>query len=507
MSETVKTGQDHRKRRIVFFSAILGVMLLLLYGGGVVALPLSVFNAYKDKDCSSVLVRNDIYTSMYPAFLKDETLVDTVMECAVYLLADRDDHNQNWSASYNAYQVYVGKYPNGIYAGEAKIRSASVLFNLAQDQLAKEKYAEAITSLDLILAQYPDMAVSGDAQKIYTSLYMQRGTSLRTAGDFAGAEAAFKDFETWLQKTQQTGQVALVRKELAQTYLTWGLFLQSQKKFDDASTKLSLATLTSPDLQPDMASLYSQWGDFLVEQKDFSGAIGYYETAASLSKDQNTAKDAVANGYIQWANIIRSKDDFVGALILLEFAQDNASTDTTKELVKNTKSETYVAFSQSSSEQARQAIKDGVRILCEHHVKPRLPIFGLDAENVRVGLYGLGDVQLPENMTATAPASLHYVACVDEDSRIVGSLKVPLSQTMFGGPPGVVQVTYNNFQNIWNVVLREVDTGGEVATTTIKGEKPPALNFYTLVDLKTFSYFGSEPNIAELVQWVEMAVK
>jgi len=77
---------------------------------------------------------------------------------------------------------------------------------------------------------------------------------------------------------------------------------------------------------------------------------------------------------------------------------------------------------------------------------------------------------------------------------------------MFGGGPGTVQITYANFQYIWNVVLRKVDSGEEVETTVIEGVKPAPLVDYN-IEVQTFNYFGAEPNIADLAEWMQTVMK
>lgn len=522
MSETSKpTTRSSRTKRLFVIAVVILLIPLLGYIGGYFVLPGSIQSAYEGKDCETVLSQHALFLKMYPFATSGERLESNLMECAVYLLAGREEQNQNWRTAYNAYQVYISRYPNGLFIHEAYGHSAMALFTLAQDQLAKENYADATVSLNLILSQYADTAVSADAQGIYAELYMKRGRGLRNAGDFAGSEISFKDFMAWLQNTQQSEQLKSIQLELAQTYLEWGKYLQSQKQFDDALTKFNLAISTDPDPQADsgpamqaisgLVTLYTEWGDYLVLQNDFAGAMEYYETAARLSTDQNSAHDIIARGYIQWARAVSSNEDFIGALVLLDWAQENASTDPTKKMVTNTRSEVYLAFSKSSGEQAQKAMRDAIRIVCKHHTNLSLPIFGLDNDSILAGIYGV-DEKLPENIAATTPGSMHYVACIEEDTKIVNSVILTYSSYFFDpNPPYTyIKVQFNRLQYIWAVTLRKVDTGKEIESTIVKGKEPPPIPtdpWERAAAVKNPQFFGPKPDVANLAAWLLTVMK
>jgi hypothetical protein len=155
--------------------------------------------------------------------------------------------------------------------------------------------------------------------------------------------------------------------------------LQSQEKFVDAKLKFDMTVSTDPDslagsgpagqAKANQVKLYTQWGDYLIKQGDYANAMGHYETAATLTRndDPTAADDIIANGYVQWAAGLSAEEDFTGALILLDFAQESAATDTIKTSVDSARSDLYLAFSKSTGEQAQKAIQDAVKISCEHN--------------------------------------------------------------------------------------------------------------------------------------------
>jgi hypothetical protein len=154
---------------------------------------------------------------------------------------------------------------------------------------------------------------------------------------------------------------------------------------------------------------------------------------------------------------------------------------------------------------------DAAKSVCRHHVVPRLPIFGLDAENVRTLVDGAAG-ELPANIAAATPGSMHYVACVEEESKVAGTAVHPISSSAFDpNPPfSTVQVVYKSFQYTWNVSLREVDSGREAKSTVILGGDPPLLpstpsEIYA--GATSPNYYGRKPDLADLADWLETALR
>jgi hypothetical protein len=297
------------------------------------------------------------------------------------------------------------------------------------------------------------------------------------------------------------------------------LDLGSQKNFVDAKIKFDLATYTDPgggpsgEVKANLQKLFAQWGDHLIEQGDYGNAMGHYETAAALTRDGDptAASEIIANGYLHWSVALSENEDFLGALVLLDFAQEAAVTDETRALLDTARSDLYLAFSQSDGEQAQKAMLDAAKSVCRHHVAPRLPIFGLDAENVRAVVDGAVR-ELPANIAATTPGSMHYVTCIQEESKVAGTAVHPISSSAFDpNPPfSTVQVQYKSIQYMWAVTLRKVDTGTEAETTVILGGDPPLLpstpsEIYA--GAGSPNYYGAKPSLADLADWLEAVLK
>ena len=516
MSESSKSKTKTRFQSIAIIIAVLVFILGLGYVGGYFLMPGMIESAYQNKDCNKVLSLDGLYIGWYPDVVANKEIAGLAMECAVYTQAIRSEEMENWQDTYNIYRVYLNTYPQGLFTADAHARAANVLMSIVKDEISREKYSEAISNIDSLLNEYGDTETAAAAGKLRFDLYISLGKFLRETGDFTGAEYVFKDVNAWAREKNDVEYFNLSQFELSQTYLEWGLELQAQGKFTDALDKFSVAI--SPDpvsssnselaavVRDKQASLYAQWGDHLIVQKDYANAMERYKTAASLSEDQSKANDLIANGYLRWASEVVAGEDFFGALVLLDFAEKVAVTDSTRNLVNDTRADLYGEFSKSQGKQAQKAMDDAIRIVCEHHIQPRLSIFGVDNEETRVGIYGVSE-QLPNSLAATTPGSLHYVACIEKDSKIVSKVGITVSSQQFNpnNPPGVMQVNYHRIKNMWNVVMRKIDTGDEIDITVIEGSEPPTLG--NGASLSALNWYGSEPDFADLVNWISSVVK
>lgn len=517
MPEPSETRQPQNRRKAALIIIVAVVISLLIYGSGVIALPLSILSSYQSKNCESMLSLHSLYTALYPAFMEDQTLSDPVMECAVYTLANIEEGKEDWAGSYNAYKVYASTYPNGLLMEDVRQHAASVLTNLTKEQISEKKFTDALANLNLILVNYGDTDSSQVVLDLFPQLYETWGDDLRNVGKFEEAFGVYSNYHIWAENHQKTEHSKLAQKEIAQTYLDWGLQLQSQKNFQEAEAKFESAksadSTLAVQIKANEEKLHSTWGDFLIEQKDFAGAMEHYSLAAKLVEESDpiAAKDVIANGYIQWAGGLSAEEDFIGALVLLDFAQENAASDSVKKSVDEARTGIYLAFSKSDGEQAKKAMRDAAAIVCKYHSVPIFPIFGVDNNAVLAGMYGV-EGTLPSQLAATTPGSLHFVACVEEEAKVIESAINSIGSFLFDPNPPyyTVKVQFNRLQYIWSVTLFEVSTGDEIGKTIIEGGDPPPLPTtpYGIYNgAKSPKYFGIKPDLAELADWLAESLK
>ena len=171
-------------------------------------------------------------------------------------------------------------------------------------------------------------------------------------------------------------------------------------------------------------NLYIDWGNDLLERSEFPVAIEKFELAVSQMGDQSgdVARDTLANGHLQWATDLPAAEDFLGAFERLQTAKETAATDDMKKSGDTALDETYPAFSNSTGPQARQTMRDILKTICEDKDVAEMPIFCLDEDSIRFGIYGVED-KLPENLAAKTPGEMHYIACILPENEIVESRK------------------------------------------------------------------------------------
>lgn len=497
---------------IIIAIAVIIIILLGVYLAGNFVLPGSIKSNYQSKNCEQVLSLGNVYASVYPAFLADKSIPDLTKECALYSFALENEQKKVWQDAFNGYKTYKQNYPKGLFVNEADEHSALILTNWAKDDLAAKKYNNALDNINLVIQNYSNTKAASEASELTSDVYTTWAKDQRESSDFAGAESTLKTFSTWAAGAKKTEYVKSAGRELASTYLAWGLAFQSQKQFDDARTKLELAISTDPEplakTGPAMqakaakAKLYTEWGDTLLDKDDFAGALDRYQTVISLSeeKDQSVAKDRLAEVHLKWAANLSSTEDFLGALKKVDDASQSAATDTEKKTVETAKTGIYAAFSKSTGKQAVAAMKDAAKEVCEKNKKPTLPIFGLDKEHVLAGIYGVDD-QLPESVAAKTPATMHYIACIDMHTDTI--------QTMMFLWAKFVREKYT-----WNVTLRPVADPTTTSTTKIEGGIPPALPQITRANYLSYllgsSFYrsrGSNPDAVTLANWMLTIMK
>ena len=546
---------------VVFF--ILGVSLLLvgIYGMvGSVILPESIISSFQEKNCDRVLQLFGYYSRFYFDGNGEKAGVSKqVSECALYRLASRQEEQKAWQDAYNAYKIYIEIYPTGTFLNQAREHNAQVLLAWARDLVVQKKSGDAVAKLDLVMRSYAGTAASQEVPGLMLKIYSESVTELRSVRDFAGAKAVLNQFQDWSEKNNQVeaikaaeGMVAqldlgwggalrstkdfggaerifnqlqnwaqshqqmdvskVASQELAQTYLEWANDLKSQQKFAEAQSRLEQAIATDLDTQSSngpasqarsvIPALHIDWGNFILTQNDYAGAFSQFKIALELSdsKDKALVKDATVRAYLKWADSLTKAEDFLQALEKIKLAENDPGTDASKKEVETARADTYKAFSNSSGEQAHAAMKKALRTICEENKKPEMPIFGLDENNVQVGVFGL-DIVLPENVAATTPGALHYVACMQQATILVGVINYQF-----------VSIGYQRMD--WAITLWDMNTATVKTETIIKGGQPQSVDSAGIGSAKTIqnpnnvSFFhGSLPEISDLANWLLTVMK
>jgi len=359
----------------------------------------------------------------------------------------------------------------------------------------------------VIVSSYQDTVVYAETSTLFPSIYTSWGESLRDSREFEKAEQVFVEFKSWSQNNDTELEVD-AESGLVKTYLAWALDLQSQGKFEDALAKLDLARSAAPEsaeVKTGRSDIFVKWGNDFLTRNEFSTAIEKFKFAVSSVEGNSNAGDALANGYIQWASDLNAKEDFLGALDELKMAQEAAVTDNMKQSVDTAFTDTYAAFSSSTGPQARRAMKDALKTICEQKKEPELPIFGLNNDTVRVGVYGIED-KLPDEVTAKTPGEMHYAACINAEERVIDSdidyewLRTPDRSYI---PVGF---SFLRLKIFWHVSLRKTADAQEYDAKTLEGGNPPPFPAQKN-EFGNRNFFGKPPSIHELTQWLLSAME
>lgn len=483
---------------------------LLVYGAGYLVFPVSILSSYGGRDCDTVASLNKIYTSIYPAFIQDLSFSDKVAECEGYLQALSNEQSGKWQAAYDAYQAYSATYPNGLYAKDAYEHGAAVLMSLAKDQAVQKNYGEALANLKLIVSNYADLNVSAEALPLISSTYSSWSDDMREAENFGEAERVFIEFRAWAQANQKPELETDALDGLAQIYLDWGSVIQPHKDFEAALVKFDMAANLGAGLSPDVAAeirshqrkLYVEWGNVFLEQDEFASAVDKFKLGASKSdgNDEDGVSGALINGYIEWADKFSVDEDFESALEKLTIAEQMAVSDELKKTVDEARDDTYLAFSNSDGVQAKRAIRVALIAICDKKKKPDVPIFGLNPDLVRFGMYGVDD-QLPNGLAAETPGEMHYVACVKEDDVIVNSRshREIILQVSKGYYYQIIQ--QHRAKHVWDIHLTKMDTLDVIAEMSFTGGEPPFFE-----DAGTY-FYGTPPEMTEVTEWLKASIK
>jgi tetratricopeptide (TPR) repeat protein len=473
-------AQKPRTRLILAILSVL--MLLLIYGAGIILLPVTIMSNFHSRNCDAVLSLHSVYTVLYPKVLEDKTLPVFVNECGTYVLASANEGEGKWREAYDGYRAYSSTYPNGLFAREAHEHGALALLRYAKDQIQHQQYKEALAGLEGIASDFSDTDMYTEALTLIPSTCISWGTGLRDEGQFEQAEQVFYRLKIWGQSNQRAEMEKDAQRELARVYIAWGLTLRSQKQYENALAKFDQAI--SADLQSEFAStadakagkrsVFVEWGDELLEQDQLSAAMEKFELAVSLEdgEQDDGAGDSLARGHIHWASDLSAAEDFFGALDHLETAQTTARTDDMKQALDAALQETYFAFSKSTGRQAKQVVADTLVGVCKGSDTPEYPIFGLDEDSVRVGLFGV-EGELLGDLEARTPADMHYIACIQVERRV---LEVDGRHILVRTPTGYFVLSpdpVSRIQVFWTITVRDIASGKILGTESFEGGSPP----------------------------------
>ena len=429
---------------------------------------------YAEHDCISVQRYTQPLKSLYPkAIAPFYTPAKTqANECSAYINAVQKNELEEWQDAYTAYQYYLEAYPDGIFAAEAQEGAAQALYSWGQVLQENKEYDKTVEKLLTLMDDFADLSLVTNAKDMLPEVYLEWADTLQQENDFTAAA------------------------------------LKYQKAVEIDPNPSSVYGPTA-QVQAALPKFQRSWADFLAGQGKFEDAIDHYNLSISISKPEDVpaAQDALVQGYLKWAEALRAEDDFQIAFDKLEDAQQAASTETAKAWVESAHSTTLKAFSESSGDQARQIMADTAKAICMQEQPAETLIIGTDADQARVYLYGLENVTLSNQVRAQTPATMHYVACVTKDVRIIDVCTYHYWTDYYRGSD--VRYYLQLQRHYWVVKLRDTKNGKVYKVKEIAGSDPGGCPYSAGFSRDEYSrtLSSGEPHLADLDAWLLTLVK
>lgn len=493
----------------IFITAISGIIFLgiFAYVGGMTIFPNLIISSYENKDCAKIREYHGFVLKIYPFILQNHPeFVDYLNECDLFMNASAEDDDQDWSVAHNLYQAYETKYVSGIFIDDVRSLHAALLIDWALELKSRNEYDQALATANIVVEQYGNTPSYADAFNLIHDILLAWGTELRVAEKFDDAESKFLELAK-LAKLQKSNEYEKrANEELSETYLAWGNELMSANDFESAQIKFEQAVQLDADVRTQgvLQNLHMEWAEQLLIENNYLEAIKHVELAKKIKIAETQAKldDLLLRLYIRWAISFAEKEDYFQAFDKLNEIESEFDIKGLEEQLASSRQEIYSLFSNSDGEQAQMVMAEAAEKICNRQ-EVEWPIFGTDPNNIKAFLFPLAEDQLSDEVRATTPSSMHYVACVTE---VVTSKKHSgnLAMVLRDGPDE--DFTLEEFKFFWDIILRRVSNGEMVDEQRFSGGNPPKRP-NTLVGGYNARY-GARPNVEVTISaWLKKYLK
>lgn len=428
-AEPVNEPKPGKTRRALPLERILGGVVVLVILGILAAYLWNGMNTnrrvavlFDQGNCREVATYAS-FGNAYPrvVFRSLFSVYQQVEECQAWLTLEQARNSQDWSSAYLIIGNYLQAYPNGAFAVEMRSQAGDVLLAWTESLAAENRHEMAIQQLKDFQKRYPD-----------------------------------------------SPSLPAVREGMMKHYLLLAKAAFEKKNYSQAETHLK-AVLDGDAASPNQAQqaaqglavVYMTWGQAQVKNGEIEPAIEHFEAAQELDPGLADFDQLKTQAKLTRALAQAAKGNFDKALADVSTILAEANSEAAKADALGGQEKILNDFAYSTSMQAQEKIADTARKMCQQQL-PELPIFGLDAERVRLAVVSPFNISLsPEPWLANRPAELHYVLCVEETQKVVQTC--PYS----GG------YTLRRIQFTWALSLYNLDDGKVFKTTKLKGSTPP----------------------------------
>jgi len=441
------------KRALIALMAYVALFVVMgLYIGNGFYLNGQINNFFAEQNCENV-VQYATFVSIYPKgiFASMFTGYDQYAECRIKLNVEQATAAKNWREAFSLAQEYLATYPNGAFAANMNEQAPNILSVWSDELIANHDYGSGVEKLQQLVEIYPKSSQAQAAPDVILQTYILWAKELTDKQNYADAEqrlnAAFAYFQTDAPRAEQVKQ--------------------------------------------ELVNLYVSWGDAQIELGAVDNGINYYKKAGEISPGKTDVDLLVARAYLKKAVDSANKGDFDRALVKVKEISDAARTENVKTEAASAREKILAAYSVSTSQQAIDQMTAAIALTCNQQ-RPELPIFGLDAKNIRFGLTSF-IVKLPADWAAEKPSELHYVACLSEEEEKIEACP-------YTGKHFLIRIRY-----VWKVALYNVRNGEAYAARNFVGSDPAKCNPKELFakGAPNKRSLGKRPTIDDILAWFE----
>lgn len=345
-----------------------------------------------------------------------------VEECQAWLALEQALNAQDWSSAYIIIGNYLQSYPNGAFAAEMQPQVGEVLLAWTQSLAAENRHELAIQQLKDFQKRYPD-----------------------------------------------SPSMPAIREAMVNHYLLLAKTAFEKKNYPEAETHLKVVINAGEAASPNqmqqatqgLAVIYMEWGQAQAKNGEIEPAIEHYNAAQQLDPGLADFDRLKTQAELTRATSQAAKGNFDKALTEVSDILAASESEAGKIDALAAQEKILNDFAHSTSMQAQEKMADVAKKMCQKEL-PELPIFGIDAEQVRLAVVSPFNVDLSSgNWLANTPAELHYVLCVEETQKVVQTC--PYS----GG------FTVRRIEFTWVLSLYDLGDGKVFKTTKLKGSTPP----------------------------------
>jgi len=503
-------------------SCSVGVLLLGLLGVPVVLLAAyyltgfllarQVENNFAAHDCGYVLDNSPSLGKYYPEQIAPFTkqLPALEKECqAYYVNAKKLQDVEFWDAAYKGYLAYMHQYPDGEFVQDAQQAAGETLYSWALQNEAANAFEDAEEHLLTLIDEQADSAAAQQATAYLPNIYLHWGQYLDEKKEFFKAEEKLLHLTN---KYPDSEASSMADTSLAGLYLHWAQDWHTKKNYRLAESMYQKAEKIDPD--PDavhsptadaeigLNQVYREWGEQLIGAKEFDQALAKFQTLQQrlASNERDEVKTWISDAYMRWAEALQDEDDFTQALEKIDSAKTYATNDSQKAGVEKLNSTVTSNYAHSNGKQAREVMGSAASYVCKNSAPFSSSLIAFDNQDNKVFFsvsYITGSLySLPKTLTATTPASMHYVACVTRTKALLQTCPYRTASA---------KIYYvQRYRVSWDVILRDAKTGEKLGQQLFNGTTPKACPYRETFSLSstTKTYIGDNP-VAAVETWIK----